>query len=130
MDLSLLHLHWTARKKQGKEYRVYSLARSIRSGSKIRKQIFFKLGKLTAREISQWRRLLQDLKQPNATIVSINEMTKNNLSSEDLQTLIKATAKKKFDYAEADCEADVELYENVAQQSFAEVIDPREEKNL
>lgn len=131
MDLSRLHLHWTARKKLGKEYRVYSLARSIRSGSKVRKQIIFKLGKLTSEEISQWRQLLLNLKKPCKTETApINKMLKNDPSCEDLQKLIKATATKRFDYAEADRDLDVELYKKVTQQAFVELTDPREQENL
>lgn len=130
MDLSLLHLHWTARKKQGKEYRVYSLARSVRNDGKVRKQIIFKLGKLTADEISQWRQVLHNLKKPSKTGATINNMPENDLSCEDLQKLLKAASKKQFDYPETDRVIDVELYKKVIQQAFVELIDPREQENL
>ena len=123
MDLSRLHLHWTARKKQGKEYRVYSLARSVRSGSKVRKQIIIKLGKLTAAEIDQWRQVLHNLKQLCKTkTTSIDLTPENNFSYEDLQKLIKEAEKKQFDYAEVDRDLDVELYKKVTQQAFVELI--------
>src|ERR1700733_7573333 len=107
MDFARLHLHWTARKKLGKEYRVYSLARSFRSDGKVRKQIIFKLGKLTAEEIGQWRQILCSFKsssKPEKT--QISKMSENINPSDDFQKLIKAASKKRFDYIEADRDVD------------------------
>jgi predicted transposase YbfD/YdcC len=130
MDLSLLHLHWTARKKQNKEYRTYSLARSVRVNAKIYKQIIFKLGRLTDEEVAQWRKNLQILKQFRAFNINLSSEMSKNFSKDDLQQLINEASKKKFDYAEDDRKVDLELCQKVFEQAFEEVSDPREHDNL
>jgi predicted transposase YbfD/YdcC len=130
MDLALLHLHWTSRKKGGKEYRVYSLARSYRSGGKVRKQIFCKLGKLSDTEIDQWQAVLSSVKTHHPEKTQVTKMPESSPSPEDLTSLIEASSKKRFEYVEVDRHADIELYKKIIQQAFAEVIDPREQENL
>ena len=131
MDLARLYLHWTARKKQGKEYRFYSLARSLRSGGKVRKQVIVRLGKLSDEEVNQWRQILRTFKRPNKPEkTQVSKMSEDDNSNEDFQKLVQATSKKRFDYAEADRDVDVETYKEVMQHAFAELIDPREQENL
>lgn len=62
MDLSKAHLHWRVSHYEGKSYRSYSLAKSVRVNGKNRKEILLPLGKLTDREVENWRKALKQLK--------------------------------------------------------------------
>lgn len=64
MDLSKLHLHWGECRRGNIRYRSYSLARAYRLDGKNRKEIVLKLGKLTDKEVEQWRSALQAAKDP------------------------------------------------------------------
>lgn len=131
MDFAHLHLHWAARKKQGKEYRVYSLARSVRNGDKVRKQIIVQLGKLSDEEVVQWRQILESCKSPHTVKkAQVSKTFEDDDSSEEFQKLLQTAAKKRFDYIEADRDVDIEVYREVMQQAFAELMDPREQENL
>ena len=62
MDISKTHLHWRVSHYNGKSYKSYSLARSVRVDGKNRKEILLPLGKLTDQEADKWRKVLQQLK--------------------------------------------------------------------
>lgn len=132
MDFSKLHLHWRSNKKKGIEYRSYSLARSYRDGRKVRKEIVLKLGKLSDEDAQKWRHLLQEFKNPcsMASKEKIIALSKDNDSSNRLLALLQATGEKRFDYIQADRDADVQLYEEVGKHAFGEIQDPRAPDNL
>ena len=58
MDISKTHLHWRVSHYNGKSYKSYSLARSVRVDGKNRKEILLPLGKLTDQEADKWRKVL------------------------------------------------------------------------
>ena len=62
MDLSKAHLHWRVSHYNGKAYKSYSLAKSIRVNGKNKREILVTLGKLTDHEADQWRKHLRQLK--------------------------------------------------------------------
>ncbi len=70
MNLKDLHLHWGQCKYKGKIYRSYSLARAYRENGKNRKEIIYKLGKLTEEEAVKWRSLLKGIKKGDAIITA------------------------------------------------------------
>ena len=74
MDLKDLHLHWGESKYKRNSYRSYSLARPYRENGKNRKEIVFKLGKLTEDEVLRWRYLLKGLKNPGAVVTTIDDL--------------------------------------------------------
>ncbi len=74
VNLQELHLHWGQCKYKGKSYRSYSLARAYREDGKNRKEIIYKLGKLTDDEVVKWRFLLKGLKKSEAIITTIDEI--------------------------------------------------------
>lgn len=74
MDLKNLHLHWGECKYRGTSYRSYSLARPYRENGKNRKEIVFKLGKLTEDEVLRWRYLLKGLKKPGAVVTTVDDL--------------------------------------------------------
>ena len=74
MDLAKLHLHWRESQYQGKTYRSYSLARAYREDGKNRKEIVVKLGKLSDREASRWRDILQMSRNPDSFITTADEL--------------------------------------------------------
>jgi transposase len=76
MDISKAHLHWRVSKHNGKSYKSYSLARSIRVGGKNRKEILLTLGKLTDQEVMQWRQILKTLKGNGGT-ASVHDLIVN-----------------------------------------------------
>jgi len=74
MDLKDLHLHWGECKYKGSSYRSYSLARPYRENGKNRKEMVFKLGKLTEDEVLRWRYLLKGLKIPGAVVTTVDDL--------------------------------------------------------
>lgn len=64
MNLSELHLHWRNSKYKGNTYNSYSLARAFRENGKNKKDIVFKLGKLSDEDIAHWRNFLKAVKNP------------------------------------------------------------------
>ena len=75
MNLKDLHLHWGQCKYKGSVYRSYSLARAYRENGKNRKEIIYKLGKLTEQEVIKWRSLLKGIKE-NDVIITKSESLK------------------------------------------------------
>jgi len=73
-DITKLHLHWRVSKHKGNVYRSFSLARSYREDGKNRKEIVFKLGKLTDKEAENWRNFLQSLKKPDAFFTTFDDI--------------------------------------------------------
>ena len=74
MNLKDLHLHWGECKYKGNTYRSYSLARPYRERGKNRKEIIFKLGKLSEQEVLRWRYLLKGLKKPQAVVTTLDDL--------------------------------------------------------
>lgn len=90
MDLSKAHLHWRVSRRNGKEYKSYSLARAFRENGKNRKQILLKLGKLSDAEVNQWKKALLILKGRNAGIASLDEIiTVANYAYLDIAVLLE-----------------------------------------
>lgn len=75
MDFSKLHLHWRSGSHKGKKYRSYSLARSIWNKGKPRKEIVLKLGKLSDKEVDQWRSFLKWVKAPEKFAIDLDHLT-------------------------------------------------------
>lgn len=73
-DITKLHLHWRVSKHKGNVYRSYSLARAYRKDGKNRKEIVFKLGKLTDEEAENWRNLLRTLKKRDAFFTTFDDI--------------------------------------------------------
>jgi len=69
-----LHLHWGECKYKDNSYRSYSLARAYRSNGKNRKEVVYKLGKITEEEVIQWRSLLKGLKNPDAIVTTLDDL--------------------------------------------------------
>ena len=133
MDIAKLHLHWTVKKKNGKEYRSYSLARSHRIEGKVRKEIEVKLGVLSEEEVERWQNLLHYSK----TLVKKNKKDQNSVSNlqqeysmADFQVLLKDSAKKRFEYDQTDKETDRQVLEEAIKKTFSGVRDPREQDNF
>lgn len=74
MDISQLHLHWGGSSYKDKKYRTYSLAKSHRVNGKNRKEPVVKLGKLSDREVRNWKKLLQILKNPSSVITTLENI--------------------------------------------------------
>ena len=89
MDISKAHLHWSACRREGKEYRSYSLARSFRENGKVRKEILLKLGKLTNKEVHQWKLTLDAAKGIKSDLVSFKDVvTESNYAYLDVAILL------------------------------------------
>jgi transposase len=74
IELRTLHLHWRVSHYKGKSYRSYSLARSYRHHGTNRKDIVFKLGKLSEEEAQRWRELLQAAKTPHTFLTTLHDL--------------------------------------------------------
>ena len=75
MNLKDLHLHWGESKYKQKKYRSYSLALPYRKNGKNRKKSVVKLGKLTQQEVKQWRTLLKAIKNPDAFLTTMDNIS-------------------------------------------------------
>ena len=90
MDLTKAHLHWRVSMHNGKKYKSYSLARSVRENGKNRKIILLKLGKLTDQEAHQWKMSLKALKGNCSTLVPFDDIiTKANYDYLDVAVLLE-----------------------------------------
>lgn len=90
MDISKAHLHWSACRREGKEYRSYSLARSIRYNGKVKKEILLKLGKLTEKEVNQWKLTLDAAKGKKTDLVPFKDIvTESNYAYLDIAVLLE-----------------------------------------
>ena len=68
MNLKDLHLHRGQCRYKGNVCRSYSLARAYRENGKNRKEIIYKLGKLTEEEVVKWRSLLKGVKEDDVIV--------------------------------------------------------------
>lgn len=59
MDLAKCHLHYGMSSHKGKVYKSYSLAIAVRENGKNRKTIVKSLGKLTEKQVGDWKRTLE-----------------------------------------------------------------------
>jgi transposase len=98
VNLQDLHLHWGQCKYKGKSYRSYSLARAYRKDGRNRKEIIYKLGKLTEDEVVKWRSLLKGLKKPEAIVTTLDDIK----VTEHYAYLDVATANAIWDYWQLD----------------------------
>ena len=132
MNLAKLHLHWTIKTVNQKEYRSYSLARSHRIEGKVRKEIVHKLGVLSEDGVCQWKQLLLYAKNL-AKKAGKGKTSSTNFQEahlmDNFQTLFDETSKKRFLYDQSDKTSDEELVAQALQKVFSEVLDPREQDN-
>lgn len=90
VDISKTHLHWGACRQDGKEYRSYSLARSVRKNGKVHKEIVMKLGKLSDKQVDQWKLILNSLKGKNSDLVPLKDIvTEANYPYLDIMVLLE-----------------------------------------
>jgi len=90
LDISKTHLYWGACRQDGKEYRSYSLARSVRKNGKVHKEIVMKLGKLSEKEVNQWKLILNALKGENSDLVPLKDLvTEANYAYLDIAVLLE-----------------------------------------
>lgn len=90
VDISKTYLHWGACRSGGKEYRSYSLARSVRRNGKIHKEIIMKLGKLSGKQVNEWKLLLKTMKGKNSSLVPVDDfVTEANYSYLDIAVLLE-----------------------------------------
>ena len=72
MNLEKLHIHWGGCTYKGVTHRSYSLARTVTKNGKSRKEIVYKLGRLSDEELTQWRRVLDYVKHPPAKVADLD----------------------------------------------------------
>ena len=90
MDISKAHLHWRVCRREGKEYRSYSLARSFREDGKVRKEILLKLGKLSEQDVQQWKMALKVLKGNCSAVANAKDIvTEANYAYLDIAVLLE-----------------------------------------
>lgn len=91
VDISKTHLHWRAFRSGGKEYRSYSLARSFRENGKVRKEIVMKLGKLSDKQVHEWKLLLNTMKGKSSNLVPMDDIvTEANYAYLDIAVLLES----------------------------------------
>ena len=74
MNIAFLHLHWGGGKYKGKQYKSYTLSRSVRENGKNNHKPEIKLGKLTDDEVRWWKKLLLILKNPSSVITTLEDI--------------------------------------------------------
>lgn len=90
VDISKAHLHWRKSSYNGKEYKSYSLARSFRENGKSHKEILVKLGKLSDKEVDDWKRALSVVKGQNQAPCSLEDVvTEANYDYLDVAVILE-----------------------------------------
>lgn len=69
-----MHLECTRSSYKGKVYKSYRIARSVRDGSKVYKEVLFPLGPLTNVQVKQIQLILQTIKRPDDVLVALNDV--------------------------------------------------------
>jgi transposase len=69
-----MHLDFSRSVYKGKVYISYRLARSVREGSKIRKEVLFPLGTLNPLQVKQIQLILHTLKRPDDVLVALQQI--------------------------------------------------------
>ena len=66
-----MHLDYTRSAYKDKVYTSYRIARSVRDGHKIRKEVLFSLGTLTPLQVKQIQLILHTVKRPDDVLVAL-----------------------------------------------------------
>jgi len=69
-----MHLDYTRSAYKGKVYTSYRIARSVRQGGKIRKEVLFSLGTLNLLQVKQIRLILHTVKRPDDVLVALEQI--------------------------------------------------------
>jgi len=69
-----MHLDYSRSAYKGKIYTSYRIARSVREGDKVRKEVLFSLGTLTPLQVKQIQLILQTLKRPADVLVALEQV--------------------------------------------------------
>ena len=69
-----MHLDYTRSAYKGKVYTSYRIARSVRQGGKIRKEVLFNLGTLNLLQVKQIRLILRIVKRPDDVLVALEQI--------------------------------------------------------
>ncbi len=69
-----MHLESTHSTYKGTTYTSYRLARSVRNGSTVRKEVLFPLGPLTPLQAQQIHLILRTLKKPSEVLVALDQV--------------------------------------------------------
>jgi len=69
-----MHLDYTRSAYKGKVYTSYRIARSVREGHKIRKEVLFSLGTLTSLQVKQIQLILHAVKKPDDVLVALEQV--------------------------------------------------------
>ena len=100
MNIAFLHLHWGGGKYKGKQYKSYTLSRSVRENGKNNHKPEIKLGKLTDDEVRWWKKLLLILKNPSSVITTLEDIvTKKHYAYCDIAVVNKFWKYWKLDKA-------------------------------
>lgn len=93
-----MHLDRTGSSYKGKTYISYRIARSVRQGDTVRKEVLFPLGRLTEQQVHQIKLILQSLKKPDDALVALNDV----IPTRSVSYLDVAVANHLWDYWELD----------------------------
>jgi transposase len=69
-----MHLDYTRSSYKGRIYTSYRIARSVREGKKIRKEVLFSLGPLTPLAVKQIQLILHTVKKPDEVLVALQQV--------------------------------------------------------
>ena len=131
-DLSKTHLYWGACRQDGKEYRSYSLARSVRKNGKVHKEIVMKLGKLTDKEVQQWKLILDTMKGKSSQVASLEDVvTEANYDYLDIAVLLETWHSWRLSNVfEDNSQRDVPLWKVVATLVINRCTDPKSKSQV
>lgn len=132
VDISKTHLYWGACRQDGKEYRSYSLARSVRKNGKVQKEIVLKLGKLSDKEVQQWSLVLKTLKGKGSQMASLDDIvTEANYDYLNAAVLLETWhAWRLSDPFEDSSLRDIALWKVVATLVLNRCIDPKSKSQV
>ena len=69
-----MHLDYTRSSYKGKTYTSYRIARSVRRGNKVCKEILFTLGRLSSLQVKQIKLILHTLRKPEDVLVALKDV--------------------------------------------------------
>ena len=69
-----MHLECTRSSYKGKVYSSYRIARSIRRGDRVHKEVLFPLGPLSAPQAEQIQLILRTVAQPDQVLVALEQV--------------------------------------------------------
>ena len=91
-----MHLECTRSSYKGKVYSSYRIARSIRRGDRVHKEVLFPLGPLSAPQAEQIQLILRTVAQPDQVLVALEQVEQLGVSIEEIATLLKSVASYLF----------------------------------